>query len=622
MKTETRSYAPGDVIFREGEDSDAAFVLESGRVELIKTGSGGSVRLALLGPGELFGEMGVLDKGPRSATARAESDCVLKIIPRAEFLRRVQQDPDTALKIMTRMARRLRDTDERLASHGRQGAAQYSGGGTALVPLGDAAPPVAAVPRPGRALASRPATILRRILNAVRPGRSGDQRRPRTVAVTPLSLEPEYDQRPYLIEALTGLDRVTVRPSAKDLPPPPEGMAVRDPVKAAAQARTLLADEKVDLLIWGGEDATGRVIELRFAPAILPPPGRSGVMPPEQVLTIPADFDDSWTPLLRAAVLTALGDGHPDLPLLAEPAAEIGLHPPGGMSPGEQATVHAVTGYVCAAAADIAGRADLADLAVQAWRAAVAALPRDAGSDAEWARLHQDLGGMLLSRGEKGASEALLRESAAAFEEALQALPRDRDPRGWGKVQARLGTALFRVDMISGDETALRGALNAFREALGTVSRADDPWRWADLMHAIAQAMQVWGDHARNPEVLKKAVELCRQALDVRTAAYAPALYAATRNNMGSALFLLAKHTNDPEYMRLAAVAFRDALAVHRASGSGGPLYKTIERNLSRAEDLLRRTEGRAVAQPSWASEAAPDAAPLPQDGRDDPIRL
>ena len=127
------------------------------------------------------------------------------------------------------------------------------------------------------------------------------------------------------------------------------------------------------------------------------------------------------------------------------------------------------------------------------------------------------------------------------------------------------------------------------------------------MMNAIAQALQVYGDHLKSVDVLKKAVDLCRSALEVRTLEISPLLYATTRNNMGSALFLLAKHTSDPEYMRLASVAFRDALAAHRGTGSTGPLGRTIERNLARADPLLPRHESRTVAQPSWAEEQSPE---------------
>lgn len=611
MASETRRFAPGEIIFREGELSEAAYVIEVGRVELIKTGKGGLVRLALLGVGDLFGEMGVLDKGPRSATARAEEDCLLQVIPRADFLRMVEDDPATALKIMTRMAKRLRDTDDRLAGKSEDDDGEPAS--TALIPM---APPVQApvVRQPtyvGGIPRSSPAgRLINRIVTAIKrqgsPGGPEDgKRRPKVVAVTPLSLEPEYDQRPFLIEALSDLERVEFKETARDLPPPDAGQFTRDPARARVAARQMLADEKADLIIFGGEDETGRVIELRFASGETADPDRPGSFPPEATLVIPADFDGAWTPLIKAVVLAALGGETPALPALLDESMTLGLNPPAGMSGGEQAAVYGCYGHACARA--MRRRSDLMDRAIDAWTKAVERLPRDAEDD--WLVLYRALGIVLQMKGEKARDEALLREAAASYEQALEALRRETAPLDWGNLQVRLAQTLFRIDMIGGDETALRAALTHYQSALTVFTRAEHPWRWAELMTAIGQVLQVFGDHLKSVEVLKKAVEVCRSAMEVRTAEIAPLLYAATRNNMGSALFLLAKHTSDPEYMRLAAVAFRDALAVHRATGSKGPLARTIEKNMRRADALLQRHESRPVAVPIWAAEEAPETA-------------
>jgi CRP-like cAMP-binding protein len=66
-----RRFAAGETIFREGEPADDAYLIHAGRVEIVKQAPGGPVRLARLGAGEMFGEMGGLDSTPRSATARA-----------------------------------------------------------------------------------------------------------------------------------------------------------------------------------------------------------------------------------------------------------------------------------------------------------------------------------------------------------------------------------------------------------------------------------------------------------------------------------------------------------------------------------------------------------------------
>lgn len=619
MKSETRQFAAGEVIYREGEPAEAAYVVEAGRVELVKVGGGGAVRLGAVENGALFGETEVIDDGPRRATARADGAVRLRVIEAGEFRRALREERDTAHRVMVGMVHRLRETEEHLVAGTRLPSA-----GTALVPApgnaegGSAAAGTVSVVDGGfMAPARRHSSLIGRLIGMFRPAArdpgAAPQRRPRTVAVTPLSAEPDYDQRPYLIEALEGVERVTLRPTAKDLPVSEDGAA--DPARQRVAARQLLADEKADLLIWGGEDDTGRMLDLRFAPAVLPATDRLGEFPPDQALVIPADFDESWTPLLRAVVLAALEPTHEALPALVEAARDLGLAPPSSMSAAEQATVYAAYGHACAVVAVQGKRRDLLEAAAEAWEKALPRLPAEA--EADFVGLCRALGMLYQARGDADNAEAPLRTAAAYYQQALEGITRDADPQTWAALHDRLGGVLFHIDMITGDEQALKAALSHYKAAAQVFTRADNPLRWAELMSSIAQCLQVYGDHLKSVEALQKAVNLCRAALEVRTAEAAPLLYAATRNNMGSALFLLAKHTNDPEYMRLAAVAFRDALSVHRASGGRGTLAKIIDKNLARAEKLLSRHEGRTVAQPSWATEAPPETAFADRAGQD-----
>ncbi len=75
------SYKAGDIIFRQAYPSDVAYVIESGKVEIFKeVEGGGEEHVIFLGPGEMFGEYGVLDDAPRSASARAVEDTHLRTI--------------------------------------------------------------------------------------------------------------------------------------------------------------------------------------------------------------------------------------------------------------------------------------------------------------------------------------------------------------------------------------------------------------------------------------------------------------------------------------------------------------------------------------------------------------
>ena len=76
-----RNFVTGEVIFREGDNSDVAYMIVSGKVEIFREASEKSrEQLAILEAGQMFGEMGVLDHAPRSASARALTDTVLRPI--------------------------------------------------------------------------------------------------------------------------------------------------------------------------------------------------------------------------------------------------------------------------------------------------------------------------------------------------------------------------------------------------------------------------------------------------------------------------------------------------------------------------------------------------------------
>ena len=85
---------PGDLLFREGDAPTSAYLIESGEVEISTTREQRFVKLAHLGPGDLLGEMAVIDESPRTANARAISACVLLAIDKAQIAERLEQtDP-------------------------------------------------------------------------------------------------------------------------------------------------------------------------------------------------------------------------------------------------------------------------------------------------------------------------------------------------------------------------------------------------------------------------------------------------------------------------------------------------------------------------------------------------
>src|SRR5687768_14026410 len=108
------SFQPGEVVFAEGDASDLAYLIVRGRVS-IQIGDGASRRfLAEFGPGEVFGEMGLIEVGPRSATAAAEDYTVCAAYTPNELLDLLEKNPTEAIVFVKTLVHRLRETNRKL----------------------------------------------------------------------------------------------------------------------------------------------------------------------------------------------------------------------------------------------------------------------------------------------------------------------------------------------------------------------------------------------------------------------------------------------------------------------------------------------------------------------------
>lgn len=104
----TREFRRDDVVFAEGSEGEHMYVIVSGEVAICKATEHGQRQLAALGPGEIFGEMALLDSGVRGATAIASSDEVrLMAIDQGHFVYLVSQQPAFALSVMRVLAQRI-----------------------------------------------------------------------------------------------------------------------------------------------------------------------------------------------------------------------------------------------------------------------------------------------------------------------------------------------------------------------------------------------------------------------------------------------------------------------------------------------------------------------------------
>ncbi len=104
----------GHILFSQGDPGNAAYFVHEGRIDLsITTPEGRELIVNQAGPGDVFGEMALLEDTVRSASAVAKRDCVLYALGRGEFLGLLQQHPNLTLALLRSLSARLRRTTDR-----------------------------------------------------------------------------------------------------------------------------------------------------------------------------------------------------------------------------------------------------------------------------------------------------------------------------------------------------------------------------------------------------------------------------------------------------------------------------------------------------------------------------
>ncbi|WP_307802219.1 Crp/Fnr family transcriptional regulator [Cellulomonas dongxiuzhuiae] len=106
----------GDVLFHEGEPGDRLYLVRDGKIKLGRRSNDGRENLlAVLGPGEMFGELSLFDPGPRTATATVVADAVVLELGHRDLITWLADKPMVAEHLLQALARRLRRTNEALA---------------------------------------------------------------------------------------------------------------------------------------------------------------------------------------------------------------------------------------------------------------------------------------------------------------------------------------------------------------------------------------------------------------------------------------------------------------------------------------------------------------------------
>jgi CRP/FNR family cyclic AMP-dependent transcriptional regulator len=112
-----RSATRNTTIMSSGDATDSLYIVLSGRLKVMMSDSEGKeVILAILGPGEFFGEMGLIDDEPRSASVVSIEPCELLSIAKRDFKRVISENSEMAMSVMRGLVRRLREADRKIGS--------------------------------------------------------------------------------------------------------------------------------------------------------------------------------------------------------------------------------------------------------------------------------------------------------------------------------------------------------------------------------------------------------------------------------------------------------------------------------------------------------------------------
>jgi CRP-like cAMP-binding protein len=117
-----RQFAPGEIIIRENEAGETAYYIEAGKVAVFKDSPTGQVHIAYLGPGDIFGEMSMVDDLPRSASVRAVEPAALREFRRDDLYAAIRENPAIFSTFMKSIFNRLREANRIIAAMPARGA--------------------------------------------------------------------------------------------------------------------------------------------------------------------------------------------------------------------------------------------------------------------------------------------------------------------------------------------------------------------------------------------------------------------------------------------------------------------------------------------------------------------
>ena len=107
-------YQDGEIIIKQGTVGDCLYVIQQGKVEVVRESDKKEIIIAELGEKEFFGEMALFEKDVRSCTVRAKGDTKVLTLDKKGLYKTIQKDPSLAFRLLEKLSNRLREVDKKI----------------------------------------------------------------------------------------------------------------------------------------------------------------------------------------------------------------------------------------------------------------------------------------------------------------------------------------------------------------------------------------------------------------------------------------------------------------------------------------------------------------------------
>jgi len=116
-----KAYQDGQEIVHQGEVGDCMYIIQVGEAEVVQRRDTKEFCLAVLGEGDIFGEMALFDREPRRYSVRAIGNVWVLSLGRKDFMRRMHEDPSLVFSVVEKLCRRIHELNEKLIRSGDVG---------------------------------------------------------------------------------------------------------------------------------------------------------------------------------------------------------------------------------------------------------------------------------------------------------------------------------------------------------------------------------------------------------------------------------------------------------------------------------------------------------------------